>query len=160
MTENDCSCKSCGCYNFEDRPFEFNVHRVKGLNEPFTRSGRAFGSVLHMTDAVIGIVTFERIGSNLYSEWINRELDAFFQYHKYDGDISKLKVKPFKFKIYDAGNVSKPFTRSGRVLGDILELIDSMVGIMTFGHFDSNLSFELSLRNINKLGRYFVKIWG
>jgi hypothetical protein len=156
MAENEiCSC-ACGCSDFKDRPFEFNVHRVRGLNEPFTRSGIVFGNILHMIDSVIGIVTFERIGSNLHSEWVNRDLENFFQYHKYGGDKSKFEIERFKFKIYWIGNVSKPFTRSGRVLGDILEFIDSMIGIVTFGYFDSSLSLELSLRNLSKLGRYYV----
>lgn len=158
MTENTiCSC-TCDCAQFKDRPFEFNVHRVRGLNKPFTRSGIVFGKILNMIDSVIGIVTFEKIGSNLCSEWVNRELETFFQYHKYGGDECKFKIERFKFKIYRAGNISKPFTRSGRVLGDILELIDSMVGITTFGHFESNLSLELSLRCLNKLGRY-IEEW-
>lgn len=153
--DNICSCSSCDCGQFEDRHFEFNVNRVRGLNKPFTRTGKIFGNILHLIDSVIGITTFGRIGSNLCGEWIRRELDKFFQYNK--NNEFKFKLKRFKFKIYRAGNIGKPFTRSGKVLINILEVIDSMIGIVTFGHFDSFLSLELSLREINKLGRYVEK---
>lgn len=152
IEDNICSCSSCDCGQFKDRPFEFNINRVRGLNKPYTRSGRVFGNMLHIIDSVIGIVTFGRVGSNLHGEWINRELDKFFQYNVNSGD--KFKLKRFKFTIYRVGNIGKPFTRSGRVLGNILQVIDSVIGIMTFGHFDSFLYYELSLRELNKIGRY------
>ena len=147
---------SCAC-DFKDRPFEFNVIRVRGLNKPFTRSGKVFGDILHLIDSVIGIATFGRVRSNLGSEWIRRDLSKFFQYNEDSGNECKLKIKRFKFKIYRVGNINKPFTRSGRVFGNILHMMDSIIGAMTFGHFDSHISHEWTSRDLNKFGRYIEK---
>lgn len=165
MTENTCSCScGCGCVKFEDRPFELNVIRVRCLNKPYTRHGIVFCNILGMTDSVIGITTFGRIGSNFHSEWIKRDLDKFFQYDKdnereYKTGKLKLKLKRLKFKIYRMGSVNKPFTRSEKVLGNIFHMIDSIVEIMTFGNFQSNLSHEWGSRELNKLGRY-IEMYG
>lgn len=159
MTENMIC--SCAC-DFKDRPFEFNVTRVRGLNKPYTRSGRVFGNILHIIDHAIGIITFGYVGSNIGSEWIRRDLDKFFQYNE-DNEIEyktgklKFKIKRFKFKIYRVGKINKPFTRSGRVFGNVLHMIDSIIGVMTFGHFDSHISHEWTSRDLNKFGRYIEK---
>lgn len=161
MISSCSSCSSCAC-DFKDRPFEFNVTRVRGLNKPYTRSGMVFGNILYMIDSMIGIATFGRIRSNLYSEWIKRDLYKFFQYNgdnerEYKAGKLKFKLKRFKFKIYRVGNIKKPSTRSGEVFGNMLHMIDSIIGIATFGHFNSYLSHEWTSRGLNKLGRYIEK---
>jgi len=162
--KTECSgneCKTCG--EFKARPFELRVYRVRGLNKPFTRAGLTFGKVLHLIDSTIGIITFGNFGSNIGAEWIHRDLDKFFQYNEDDTDNKdecepqKFKLEPFKFKIYRIGKPSRPFTMSERVFGHMLHVIDSIIGIITFAHFESSLYLEWSSRELNKLGQYVEK---
>ena len=160
MISSCSSCYSCAC-DFKDRPFEFNVTRVRGLNKPYTRSGMVFGNILHIIDHAIGIITFGYVGSNIGSEWIKRDLHKFFQYNgdnerEYKAGKLKFKLKRFKFKIYRMGKINKPFTRSGRVFGNILHMIDSVIGIVTFGRVGSNLCGEYIKRELDKFFQYNV----
>lgn len=161
--EYSCSCSCENCNNgLKIRPFEFKIYRVKGLNKPFTRSGRVFGNILHMIDSTIGIITLGHFGSNIGAEWIIRELHKFFQYDEdreseYKSGKLKFKVERFKFKIWRIGRISRPFTRSEKIFGYILRMVDAIVGIITFGHFDSYFSHEWTSRELNKLGLYIEK---
>ena len=156
-SENEC--KTCG--EFKARPFEFRIYRVRGLNKPFTRSGIAFGKILHIMDTTIGIVTFGYFVTNLSAEWIGRDLKKFFQYNVNDEKLKirsfKFKLRPFKFKIYNIRKVSKPYTRSEKIFGHMLQMIDAIIGAMTFAHFESFLYMEWTSRQINKLGQYIEK---
>lgn len=64
----------------------------------------------------------------------------------------RFKIRPFKFKMYRVGSLNKPFTRSGRVFGHILHMIDSIIEIATFGYFESNLFHEWTMMELNKFG--------
>lgn len=69
----------------------------------------------------------------------------------------EFKIRPFEFNIYRVRGLNKPFTRTGRIFGNILHIIDSIIGVITFGYFDSYLRHELSSRDLNKLGQYIEK---
>ena len=147
-------CDTCG--EFRARPFEFKLYRVRGLNKPFTRHGLVIGDILHLVDSMIGIVTFGHFWSNIGSEWIIRDLDKFAQYNEDDEGKGEFH---FKFKIIKVGRISKPFTRPEKVIGHVLQMIDSLIGITTFGYFNSFLSHDWSSRSLNKLGQ-FIKNYG
>ena len=156
----ECSENGCDtCGEFKARPIEFKLYRVRGLNKPFTRHGRVFGNILHLIDSAIEIITFGHFWSNIGSEWIRRDLDKFSQYNQDNEGGFHFKLRPFKFKITRVKNISKPFTRSERVFGQVLRMIDSLIGVMTFGHFDSFLSHDWSSRSLSKLGQ-FIKSYG
>lgn len=152
---SSCGCESCG--ESKVRPFELDIHRVRSLNETYTRSGVSFGHMLYMVDSIIGIVTFEHVGSNIGREWTLREIHKFFQYHQHDGeDRSTYRFKPrrFDFKVYKIGKIRIPSTRSGRVFNHIMHIVDSIIGIITFGHLHSNFYFQCTSRDLDKLGEY------
>ena len=117
--------------------------------------------MLHTIDATIGIVTFGYFVTNLGSEWIKRDLEKFFQYNvNYEKEYmvhQRFKLRPFKFKIYNIRGVSKPWTRPEKILGHMLQLIDSIIGAMTFAHFESFLYMEWTSRALNKLGQFIEK---
>lgn len=152
-------CKTCG--EFKTRPFEFRIYRVKGLNKPFTRSGIAFGKVLHIIDSTIGIVTFGYFVTNLSTEWIRRDLKKFFQYNingeDEHGGHKRFKLRPFEFRVYNIRCISKPWTRPEKIFGHMLQMIDAMIGIATFAHFESFLYTEWNSRSLNKLGQFIEK---
>lgn len=149
----ECSCYECKCMTCgvsKTRRLEFKIYRVRGLNKPFTRTGLAFGKILHLIDAMIGIATFGYIETNLYIEWIDRDIEKFSQYiindEKEYGAHKRFKLRPFEFKIC--------WTRPEGIFGHILQMMDAIIGVMTFAHFDSFLYDDW---NSIKLAQYIEK---